>query len=610
MPKRQLVLSIDQGTTSTRCILFLLSPSRTSLQKLMSESEEVRLYTDGGDGELGWVSVDAAEVWTGVINCLNKLFDRLSQLDQSSRHLNKLEKGSGAHYKDSVDDGYEVVSVGITNQRETTLAWSRRTSQLLCKGMVWMDTRPSKIVEEFIGKFDELQVRQKTGLPFSTYFSGFKMRWLLDNDQEVIKASKETNNSTSSNNNSFSADNELMLGTMDTWLIYQMTGRQQFVTDVTNASRTSLLDISSLSHQSEKSEHEWSDELLGMFGVERGWLPRIQASASTFGTVNFSANTHDRYPEISETVRKYLEGVRITGVVGDQQASMVGHRCFTVGEGKCTYGTGCFLLFNVGPISNQDNSTPSDSSKEMPLSKSGLLTTVAYQMSPQSPVVYAIEGAISSAGSTLTWLRDSLGLIKSGEHATQLAAEVESEGTAGVVFVPALNGLLSPYWDPKARGMISGLSQSTKPGHICRALFEAVGHQVRQIVDAVDADTANTANTSDLSFTSTKRKLKVDGGMTKSDVMMQIQGDILGFEVDRASESEMTAYGAALTSLIGAQIFQLRDDGRLLARESGAEVERDGSTVFQGRWDDKKRNDKLQEWHDAVSKCRSPTVIK
>ncbi len=397
----------------------------------------------------GWVEHDAAEIW---------------------RTVEAVVAGALAGGGLTVSD---LAAFGITNQRETTVLWDARTGEPVHPAIVWQDTRTDQLIKELAGSAGPDRFRDRCGLPLATYFSGPKIRWLLDRDPELRRRAEA---------------GELRFGTMDSWLIWHLTGRH--ATDVTNASRTMLMNLSTL---------DWDAELLAGFDIPRALLPEILPSAHSYGPA------------------AGFGGVPVAGALGDQQAALVGQACFTAGEAKCTYGTGSFLLLHTG---------------DRPVrSEHGLLTTVAYQLGG-APPAYALEGSIAVTGSLVQWLRDNLGIISTAAEVTELAATVPDTG--GCYFVPAFSGLFAPYWRPDARGVIAGLTAYVTKAHLARAALEATAWQVRDVVDAMSAE-----SNVDLAT------LKVDGGMTASDVLMQCQADVLDVPVVRPTVAQTTALGAA-----------------------------------------------------------------
>ncbi|HWA63099.1 MAG TPA: glycerol kinase GlpK [Caulobacteraceae bacterium] len=435
------VAAIDQGTTSSRCIVFDASGSIVSA----AQKEHRQIFP-----RPGWVEHDALEIWANVCGVV-------------AAALAKLGIGPA-----------DLAAVGVTNQRETTVLWDKATGRPIANAIVWQDTRTDRLVAELGGAEGQDRFRAACGLPLATYFSGPKIRWLLDN-VEGARAKAERG--------------EILFGTMDSWLIWKLTGRH--VTDVTNASRTMLMNLATL---------DWDQTLLAAIGVPRAMMPQICGSAEVYGIAG-----------------GVLEGVKVASALGDQQAALFGQTCFSPGEGKCTYGTGAFFLMNTGERAVQ--------------SKNGLLTTVGYRIGDQ-PAVYALEGSIAVAGSLVQWVRDNLGLIRSAPEIEALARSVDDNG--GVYFVPAFAGLFAPYWRSDARGVIAGLTGFNTKGHIARAVLEAVAWQVREVADAMAADSGQALTA-----------LKADGGMTANDLLMQFQADVLGVPVVRPKVAETTCLGAA-----------------------------------------------------------------
>jgi glycerol kinase len=433
--------AIDQGTTSTRCIVF----DQAGRVVALDQREHRQIYP-----RPGWVEHDAAEIWHNVQAVTRGALDNagLSRAD--------------------------LAAIGITNQRETTLVWDRATGEPVHPAIVWQDTRTDRIIRELAGDAGPDRFRDICGLPLATYFAGPKIRWLFD-AQPGLAARAEAG--------------EVVFGTVDTWLIWQLTGRH--ATDVSNASRTMLMNLATL---------DWDPRLLDAFGVPRAMLPEILPSAHIYGEA-----------------RGDLGGVPVASALGDQSAALFGQTCFDPGQAKCTYGTGSFLLLNTG-------TTPVPSRR-------GLLTTVGYRIGQDKPV-YALEGSIAVTGALVQWLRDNLGLIATAAEVNDLAATVEDNG--GCYFVPAFSGLFAPYWRPDARGVIAGLTSYVTKGHLARAALEATAWQVKDVVDAMVAD-------SDVAIA----ELKVDGGMTASDLLMRFQADVLDVPVVRPTIAETTALGAA-----------------------------------------------------------------
>ncbi|EIE76144.1 hypothetical protein G6F62_008858 [Rhizopus arrhizus] len=427
----------------------------------------------------------------------------------------------------------DIQSVGLTNQRETLITWDRLTGEPLYPAIVWSDARTIETVEQLSKKSAKgvNALKDICGLPITTYFSAVKLRWLLDNVPIVQQAQKQ---------------NRLSVGTVDAWLIYNLTGGLEnngaFVTDVTNASRTMLMNIHNLN---------WSQEALDFFGFEQLNLPQIVSCSEIYGLL-FDGS---------------LKGVPIAGCLGDQQSALVGQQCFNVGDAKNTYGTGCFMLFNTG---------------EKPVeSKNGLLTTVAYKLGENLPACYVLEGSVAVAGSSINWLRNNLGLISDTRHLNELASKVKD--TSGVYFVTAFSGLFAPYWRSDARGTICGITHFTKLEHICRATLEAVCYQSRAILEAMNNDSKTPLRT-----------LKVDGGMSNSDLCMQIQADILGIEVDRPQMRETTALGAAIAAGFATGVWKSFDEL--------SNINKDERTLFESKITKEKRQKMCQGWEQAVKR--------
>jgi glycerol kinase len=437
----QYVAAIDQGTTSSRCIVFNAAGQIVSV----AQREHRQIYP-----RPGWVEHDAEEIWAAVEQVVREALAKAS---------------IGA-------DG--LVAVGITNQRETTVVWDRATGRPVHHAIVWQDTRTGPLLRRIESEYGEQRFRERTGLPLATYFAGPKLRWLLDNVDGLRDRAQR---------------GEVLFGTMDSWLIWKLTGRH--VTDVTNASRTLLMNLHTL---------DWDPELLDALGVPAAMLPEIRSSAEVYGTAGGA-----------------LDGVPVASALGDQQAALFGQTCFQPGEAKCTYGTGSFLLLNTGqsPVS----------------SRHGLLTTVGYRIGDR-PAAYALEGAIAVTGSLVQWLRDNLGLISSAPEVEELARTVEDNG--GCYVVPAFSGLFAPHWRSDARGVIAGLTAYVTKGHLARAVLEATAWQTREVVDAMNAEEDVTL-----------RRLRVDGGMAANELLMQFLADVLDVPVVRPQISETTCLGAA-----------------------------------------------------------------
>ena len=442
--------AIDQGTTSTRFVIVDESGQIVA----MEQQEHRQIYP-----RPGWVEHDALEIW-----------ERTEQVIAGALAAAGLTTS-------------DLAAVGITNQRETTVLWDASTGVPVAPAIVWQDTRTDELIGELGGRLGQDRFRIETGLPLATYFSGPKARWLLDHHGLQDRAES----------------GEILFGTIDTWLIWKLTGLH--LTDVTNASRTMLMNLTTL---------EWDDDLCEAIGVPRAMLPEIVPSVAEYGRGTGA-----------------LDGVMIAGDLGDQQAALFGQTCFDPGSAKNTYGTGCFMLLNTGT-----SRIPSDH---------GLLTTVGYQIEGEMPV-YALEGSVAIAGAGVQWLRDNLGLIDSADEIEALAVSVTDNGD--VYFVPAFSGLFAPYWRSDARGVIAGLTRFTDKRHIGRAVLEAVAYQTRDVVEAMEADSGESLST-----------LFVDGGMVANDFLMQFQSDILGVPVARPVIAETTALGAAYAAGLAVGFF-------------------------------------------------------
>jgi len=463
---RRYIAAIDQGTTSSRCMIFDAAVAVAA----SAQVEHKQHYP-----KPGWVEHDAQEIWANVSGVV-------------SAAMAKLSVGPA-----------DLAAVGITNQRETTLVWEKATGRPIAHAIVWQDTRTAALVAELAGTEGQDRFRAACGLPLATYFSGPKLRWLLDHTDGARAAA---------------AQGQLLFGTMDCWLIWKLTG--EHVTDVTNASRTMLMNLKTL---------DWDDDLLEAMDVPRAMLPRIVSSSEVFGEA-----------------RGVLEGVRVASALGDQQAALFGQTCFSPGEGKCTYGTGNFLLVNTG---------------EAPvISKNGLLTTVAYRIG-EAPAAYALEGSIAVTGALVQWLRDNLGIIRAASEIEALARSVPDNG--GCYFVPAFSGLFAPHWRGDARGVIAGLTAYVTAGHIARAALEAVAWQTREVADAMAADSGRPLT-----------RLKVDGGMTANDLLMQFQADVLDAPVSRPAIPETTCLGAAYAAGLAVGFWPDLETLRSHWREGGA----------------------------------------
>jgi glycerol kinase len=458
---KKYVAAIDQGTTSTRFIIF----DRLGQIICSNQQEHQQIYP-----QPGWVEHNPEEIWQRTQSVIK----------------NALEIGN--------IDPKDIAALGITNQRETTIVWDRNTGKPYGNAIVWQDTRTRFVCDKLAEVEGKDRFRERCGLPLATYFSGPKIKWMLDNIPGLREAANQ---------------GDAIFGNVDTFLIWHLTGGAHF-TDVTNASRTMLMDLQTL---------DWDAETLEIMAIPRQMLPEIRPSSQVLGIA-----------------KGLLAGVPIAAALGDQQAALVGQTCFSLGEAKNTYGTGCFMLLNTG--------------EAIVPSKQGLLTTVAYKMG-KSPAVYALEGSIAIAGALVQWLRDNLGIINTSAEVETLANTVEDSG--GVYIVPAFSGLYAPYWKDSARGVIAGLTRYATKAHIARAVLEATAWQTREVLDAMNQDSAVQL-----------LSLKVDGGMVGNHTLMQFQSDVLGVPVVRPVVAETTALGAAYAAGLAVgfwtQLAELRDN--------------------------------------------------
>jgi len=486
--------AIDQGTTSSRFILF----DRDGRIAAVDQREHEQI-----NPRPGWVEHDASEIWRRTREVIG-----------------------GALAGAGIEAG-EIAAIGITNQRETSVIWDRQTGEPIHNAIVWQDTRTAELVRELAGDVGVDRLREQVGLPLSTYFSGPKITWLLD---QVPGARARAENG------------ELAFGNMDTWVLWNLTGGIRggvHATDVTNASRTMLMDLQTL---------DWHEPSLALMGIPRALLPRIRSSSEVYG----------------ETAGTAAGGRPVTGILGDQQAALFGQTCFSRGEAKNTYGTGSFLLLNTGPeIVRSD----------------ALLTSVGYRLG-DGPPTYVLEGSIAVTGALVQWLRDRLQIIDSAPEVEALARTVEDNG--GVYFVPAFSGLFAPHWRDDARGVIVGLTAYANRGHIARAALEATAWQSREVVDAANA-------VADVPFT----ELRVDGGMTANELLMQFQADVLGVPVIRPAVTETTALGAAFAAGLAVGFWSGLDE----LRSRWVEDRR-----WEPRMDPARREAEYAQWRKAVAR--------
>lgn len=488
------VMAIDQGTTSTRAMIFNHAGEVIGVR----QKEHEQHYP-----KPGWVEHDPLEIWSSTQFVI-----------QSVLNDNELSPA-------------DLAAVGITNQRETTLAWNRYTGKPYYPAIVWQDTRTDKICNRLAQDGGQDRFREITGLPLATYFSGPKITWMLEN-VEGLREDAESG--------------DALFGTIDSWLVWNLTGGMEgglHLTDVTNASRTLMMDLRTL---------DWDLGMLSVLGVPKMMLPEIKSSSTLYGKAKGT-----------------LAGVPIAGILGDQQAALFGQACYDPGEAKNTYGTGCFMLLNTG--------------HELTPSKSGLLTTLGYQIDDKKPV-YALEGSIAITGALVQWLRDNLRMIDTAEEVEALAETVEDTG--GIYFVPAFSGLFAPYWRSDARGVIVGLTRYINRGHIARAVLEATAYQTREVLDAMEQDSGVKL-----------QALKVDGGMVVNELLMQFQADILNVPVIRPKVAETTSLGAAYAAGLAVGFWK---DIDALRRNWQKDKE------WQPNMDDSLRKDCYKGWKKAVTK--------
>ncbi len=488
------ILALDQGTSSSRAILF-----DHQLNIVGIEQEEFKQYYP----KAGWVEQDPEDIWKSLFNSVQRLIK-----------------------KTSVIPG-QISSIGITNQRETTIVWDKKTGKAIHPAIVWQDTRTSDFCNTLNEEGYETTIRKKTGLVIDSYFSATKIRWILKNVKGAEERAKK---------------GELLFGTVDSWILWKLSGGQLHCTDFSNASRTMLFDIEKL---------DWCDNLLEIFDVPRNMLPSVEATSKIYG------HTH---PDV------FGQSIPIAAMVGDQQSALFGQRCFEAGAVKNTYGTGCFMLMNTG--------------KDIIQSNSGLITTIAWGIDGQ--VDYALEGSVFIAGAAIQWLRDEVKLIKTAAETEQLAMDVNSNN--GLYFVPAFTGLGAPYWDMYARGAIIGLTRGITDKHIVRATLESLAYQTKDVLDAM-------TNDSGIELT----LLNVDGGATTNDFLMQFQADILNKEVIRPVLTETTALGAALLAGLATGFWTKEEllQNRRVDRK------------FKPAMDENHRIDLYNGWLDAVNRVRS-----
>ncbi len=494
------LLSIDQGTTGSTALL--LSPDGRILGRANREFPQ-------HFPKPGWVEHDLDEIWQSVGEAVGRAIE---------------EAGVNPS---------QCLGIGITNQRETTVLWDRKTGRAVHRAIVWQDRRTADRCQELKDEGKEPLFRERTGLVLDPYLAGTKLEWLLDHVDGARKRAEK---------------GELAFGTIDSWLVYRLSGGKVHVTDASNASRTLLYDI---------SDQRWDEELAAVLRVPMGLLPEVRSCSEVYAHTSGVPGVPD--------------GIPIAGMAGDQQAALFGQTCFNVGDAKCTYGTGAFLLTNTGA--------------EVVHSNNGLLTTIAWRIGDET--VYALEGSAFIAGAAVQWLRDGLGLISSSNEIEAKAREVDESGD--VVFVPALAGLGAPHWDPHARGLIYGLTRDTTAAHLARATLEGIAFQIVDLVDAMQADAGRPIT-----------RLRVDGGAARNDLLMQFQADMLGVTIDRPESVETTALGAAYLAGMAVGVF----DG-LDSVVDAYRIERS----FEPQVTQGERDGHLKRWRDAVRRARSETRI-
>lgn len=484
--KKKVVVALDQGTTSSRAILFDHDANTVS----SAQREFTQIYP-----KPGWVEHDPMEIWATQRSSLTEV---LAQSDIANE---------------------EVAAIGITNQRETTIVWEKETGHPVYNAIVWQCRRTADFCEQLKADGHEAYIRDTTGLVVDAYFSGSKIAWILDHVEGARERAEK---------------GELLFGTVDTWLIWKLTHGKSHVTDVSNASRTMLFNIHTL---------DWDDKLLELFNIPRSMLPEVKSSSEVYGYAHIGGGSAD---------------IPISGIAGDQQAALFGQQCFKKGMVKNTYGTGCFLLMNTGdkPIA----------------SKHGLLTTVGYKVGDQ--VTYALEGSVFMGGATIQWLRDELGLIRDAQDTEYFAEKVDD--CNGVYLVPAFVGLGAPYWDPHARGTLTGLTRGTNRNHIIRAALESIAYQSRDVLLAMEEDSGIKLS-----------QIRVDGGAVANDFLMQFQADIMGSKVVRPVVRESTALGAAMLAGLAVGFWNSQEelaDKKEIERTFSPELERTERETLYGGW--------------------------
>ena len=488
------VLAVDQGTTGTTVLVL---DRRLAVRARVNEEFPQHFPKPG------WVEHDLEEIWGSVLSTIRKA---LKAADLR---------------------GADIAAVGITNQRETTGLWHRETGKPVARAIVWQDRRTADDCQALREKGLEPMIRERTGLVLDPYFSGTKLRWLLEHVKGAATRADR---------------GELAFGTVDSFLVHRLTGGEAHVTDVSNASRTLLLHLSAL---------DWDPELLSLLEIPRAVLPEVRGSSEVYG--------------YTQGLRVLPDGIPVSGMAGDQQSALFGQACFAPGEAKCTYGTGAFLLMNVGE-------------KPVP-SKHGLLSTVAWRSGEER--AYALEGSAFIAGAAVQWLRDGLGLIGTAPEIEDLARSVKDTG--GVVFVPALAGLGAPHWRPHARGLLCGIDRGTTSGHIARAVLEGIAFQLHELALAMEADTGRAIP-----------EFKVDGGASANDLLLQFQADLLGCDVVRPKMTETTAFGAAFLAGLSTGVWESKEEIRAVWKVGKR---------FRPKLDALARDAKIAAWKEAVERC-------
>jgi len=493
--KEKLILALDQGTTSSRAILF----NHNGEIVAVSQKDYTQHFPKSG-----WVEHDPKEIWSSQISVAAEVIAM---------------KGI---------TGLDVAAIGITNQRETTIVWNRETGEPVYNAIVWQDRRTAKYCDELKEQGFTDKIREKTGLILDAYFSGTKVKWILDNVPDAREKAEQ---------------GKLCFGTVDTWLVWNLTRGKMFITDVSNASRTLLFNIHKL---------EWDEDLLKLFNIPKAMLPEVKQSSEVYG-------------ETATTL--FSTKIPISGIAGDQQAALFGQLCDKPGMAKNTYGTGCFLLMNTG--------------EKAILSKNNLLTTIAWKIDGKT--YYALEGSVFVGGAAVQWLRDGAKIVKTSPDTENLAKTVPDNG--GVYFVPALTGLGAPYWDPYARGGILGITRGTTDGHIARATLEGIAYQVYDLVQAMAADSG-----------AKELELRVDGGACANNLMMQFQADIFGFNVIRPKTLETTALGAAYLAGLAVGYWDSIEE---------LQKQRSIDRVFKPEMDREKAGKYIADWKKAVGRVRN-----